>query len=254
MLGVGLPLALMVRSPKTGETTQDEQPTQASRAEPEVRGPAGAMAGKPGTSTVVSSYVEYTVGEALRTSTYWLLAAAIGLRLAGQQILIVHMVPILVTKGVGEATAASLVAVMSLIRLPSVIGAGFLADLWSRQGISALAMAAGTLTATVVIWGPNGLATGVAFAVLFAGAQASNAITWALVGHYFGRKNYASLRGGVTLVQSLMSTGGPIVAGWVFDQTGNYTGALVGVGIIYALSAIIFWGLRTPVKRSNPHI
>jgi MFS family permease len=177
-----------------------------------------------------------------------LLATAIGLRLAGQQILIVHMVPILVSRDVGEVTAASLVALMSLMRLPSVIGAGFLGDMWSRQKVSALAMVAGSIAAAIAIWGPDGLSMGIAFAILFAGAQAGNAITWALIGHYFGRRNFASLRGGITLVQSLMSTVGPVVAGWVFDTTGSYNGALLGVLSIYGLSALVFWNLKVPTK------
>ena len=114
--------------------------------------------------------------------------------------------------------------------------------------MAALSMVVGTITAVAMIWGPGGLVSGVMFAFFFAGAQSSDTITWALIGQYFGRKNFGSLRGGVSLLQSLMSTTGPIIAGWTFDRTGSYEQALVGVGIIYALAAFVFWTLRTPVR------
>ena len=146
--------------------------------------------------------------------------------------------------------AGLLVSMMSLLRLPSVIGFGLISDMWSRQRVASVSMFCGTLAAVVGIWGPDGLFTGALFVLLFALAQGSNAITWALVGQYFGRAKFASLRGGMSLIQSIMSFGTPIAAGWVFDTTGSYDYALVGVGLSYFLSATIFWLLRTPTRRT----
>lgn len=78
------------------------------------------------------------------------------------------------------------------------------------------------------------------------GAQSANATTWSLIGHFFGRKSYGLLRGGITLAQSLLSAGAIIGAGWIFDRTGTYTSALVASGILYILAAVIFWNLRAP--------
>ena len=193
--------------------------------------------------------VDFSIGEALRTSTYWLLAVSIGFRLTGQQVLMVHIVPILVSRGVSEVVAAGLlVPMMSLLRLPSVIGFGWFSDVWSRQRVASLSMFCGTLAAAVAIWGPDGLVTGALFVLLFALAQGSNAITWALVGQYFGRTKFASLRGGMSLIQSIMSFGTPIAAGWIFDTTGSYAYALAGVGLAYFMSAAIFWLLKTPMR------
>ena len=234
LLCLGLPLVLMVRNPNPGET------------EPEDSVAAGQSRGSDARQQTAP--VDFSISEALRTSTYWLLAVSIGLRLTGQQVLMVHIVPIIVSRGVSEGVAAVLVAIMSLIRLPSVIGSGLVSDMWSRQRVASVAMFCGTLAAAVGIWGPDGLITGVLFVLFFALAQGSNAITWALVGQYFGRAKFASLRGGMSLIQSIMSFGTPIAAGWVFDITGSYDYALIGVGLSYFMSAIIFWVLRTPTR------
>ena len=231
---LGLPLVLMVRNPKPGETEPEDS--------------AAAGLGRDAGAFQQTTPVDFSIGEALRTSTYWLLAVSIGLRLTGQQVLMVHIVPILVSRGVSEGVAAGLVALMSLLRLPSVIGSGLISDMWSRQRVASVGMFCGTLTAVVGIWGPDGLATGALFVLFFALAQGSNAITWALVGQYFGRAKFASLRGGMSLIQSIMSFGTPIAAGWVFDTTGSYDYALIGVGLSYSMSATIFWLLKTPAR------
>ena len=233
LLVVGPPLALAFRRPTEAEAAVDEAPP--------IR--VGSEAGEPR-----RVYEEFTVREALRTRTYWILAVAIGLRLTAQSALMVHLIPILVSRQVDEGVGASLLALMALARLPSMIGAGWLADRWSRPKVSALSMVAGVLAAGAAVWGPDGLRTGVAFVLLFAVAQASNSITWALIGQFFGRRSFGTLRGGVTMVQSLMSTGGPIAAGWVFDRWGDYTNALLGVVALYMISAVVFWRLREPVR------
>ena len=243
LLCLGLPLVLMIRNPKPGETEpEDSIPVPARAAGRKSQGTEARQQTAP---------VDFSIGEALRTSTYWLLAVSIGLRLTGQQVLIVHIVPILVSRGVSEHVAAGLlVAMMSLLRLPSVIGFGLVSDMWSRQRVASLAMFCGTLAAAVAIWGPDGLGTGALFILFFALAQGSNAITWALVGQYFGRAKFASLRGGMSLIQSVMSAGAPIAAGWVFDTRGSYSYALVGVGLSYFMSGAIFWVLKTPTRRT----
>ena len=189
---------------------------------------------------------DFTIKEALRSRTYWILAVAIGLRLVAQSALMIHMVPMLVSKSVSEGTAASLVAFMSLIRFPAMIGSGLISDGWSRPKVAGICMFFGVLATSSLVLGPPGLISGVAFAALFACAQGSNSITWALIGQFFGRAHFGSLRGGITLIQSIMSTGGPIMAGFIFDKSGNYTSAFLAIGVVYGLSGLIFWGLKPP--------
>jgi nitrate/nitrite transporter NarK len=107
-------------------------------------------------------------------------------------------------------------------------------------------MLSGLAAGLVILIGPSGLLTGVAFALLFSGAQACNSVTWALVGQFFGRKSFGTLRGGVTLMQSLMSTAGPLGAGIVFDLTGDYKVAFVAISVTYVAATIMFWRLKAP--------
>ena len=236
ILVIGMPLSLLIRVPKENEALQEEEPDS-----PSLLVDSTGFDG------------DFTVREALRTKTYWLLSLSIGLRLMAQSALMVHVVPMLVSRGNSEGVAAILVSLLSLVRLPAIIGAGIISDKWSRARTSSLAMLSGLAAGVVILLGPSGLLTGVAFAFLFAGAQSCNSVTWALVGQFFGRKNFGTLRGGVTLVQSLMSTAGPLGAGIVFDLTGNYTVAFVAISVTYTAATIMFWTLQAPPEplRSN---
>ena len=65
-------------------------------------------------------------------------------------------------------------------------------------------------------------------------------IYMAIVGEYFGRKNYATIRGFNQLFHIPTTVSGPVFAGWIYDTTGNYSIAfgsfivamLLGVGFL----------------------
>ena len=249
ILAMGIPLSFLIRIPKGTEALQEEE-TDSEEDKTRDVGPTRESNSSQHSPSIIAESTgfdgDFTVKEALHTNTYWLLSLSIGLRLMAQSALMVHMVPMLVSRGNSEGVAAILVSLFSLVRLPAIIGAGVLSDKWSRTRTSSLAMLSGLAAGVVILLGPSGLLTGVAFAFLFAGAQACNSVTWALVGQFFGRKNFGTLRGGVTLVQSLMSTAGPLGAGIVFDLTGNYNFAFVLISITYVAATIMFWTLKDP--------
>jgi len=256
ILVIGMPLSLLIRVPKENEALQEDEPDSPEEPTASIGTAGESNLFDYSPSLLVDSTGfdgDFTVREALRTKTYWLLSLSIGLRLMAQSALMVHMVPMLVSRGNSEGVAAILVSLLSLVRLPAIIGAGVISDKWSRARTSSLAMLSGMAAGVFILLGPSGLLTGVAFAFLFAGAQSCNSVTWALVGQFFGRKNFGTLRGGVTLVQSLMSTAGPLGAGIVFDMTGNYTVAFVAISVTYTAATIMFWTLKAPPEplRSN---
>ncbi|MCH2525754.1 MAG: MFS transporter [Dehalococcoidia bacterium] len=228
ILVVGIPLSFLIRVPKGDETEEEDQVADNSKEDQ------------------ISFDGDFTIREALHTKAYWLLSLSIGLRLMAQSALMVHMVPMLVSKSNSETVAAMMVALLSLVRFPAIIGAGIVSDKWVRTKTSAIAMMSGVAAGLVILFGPDGIVTAVLFAVLFAGAQSCNSVTWALVGQFFGRKNFGALRGGVTLVQSLMSTIGPLGAGIVFDTTGDYKIAFFAIAATYFAATLMFWTLKAP--------
>ncbi len=246
MLAIGLPLALIYRKPRAEETTKEDIPGSP-------RQPRGALTNSeaaPPLSLFSSS--DFSVREALHTRTYWLLGASLGLRLLAQNTLMVHIVPILVSKAISEGIGATLIGLVAFTRLPIAIGSGLISDRWSRQRTSAISMVFGVLACVTLLLGANGLVVGILFALLFGTAHAANGITWALVGQFFGRKSFGTLRGSVSLIPGLTSAIGPVLAGWSYDQTGSYTMTLAGIGAAYLFAGVIFWNLKAPQESGTP--
>lgn len=189
---------------------------------------------------------DFTVGEALKTSSYWLMALAIGLRIAAQAALVVHMVPIMVWKGQPEVVAPMLIGILSLVAAVLRFVTGYLSDKWSRQKVASIGMAIGALSVAVLIMTEGAFWQLVLFVVLFAFAESVSAVSWALIGDFFGRQSFATLRGGVTTVHSFLSMGTPVFAGLVFDRTDSYYWALVPLAFIYVAACLAFWFLPKP--------
>ena len=93
------------------------------------------------------------------------------------------------------------------------------------------------------------------FASLFSFAEAVNGVAWSLIGDFFGRGSFATVRGGVSMAQGFASMGMPVFAGWVYDTTGSYYSALTPLIALYLLAAVVFWNLpkaRLPSRVAAP--
>jgi MFS family permease len=190
--------------------------------------------------------VDFTAREAIRTPTYWLLAMAIGLRISGASGLFVHMVPLIVWKGHSEATGAFIVAAVSFASIPTRVVLGSIGDRWAPQKILGVTSALGVASLAILLLSGGQLWQLLTFTVMFAAPMSGGALGWALIGDLFGRKSFATLRGGVTAVSSLMSTGMPVFVGWVYDTSGSYFWALAPMIGMYLIAALLFWKLPRP--------
>ena len=86
----------------------------------------------------------------------------------------------------------------------------------------------------------------VLFAALFACGEGINSVTWALVGDFFGRRSFATIRGWIAMLQSIASVPGAVFTGWIYDQTQSYTFALIPFAVSYTIAGLIMWRLPPP--------
>jgi nitrate/nitrite transporter NarK len=92
----------------------------------------------------------------------------------------------------------------------------------------------------------------VVFVILFSFGDGINSVTWALVGDFFGRRQFATIRGWIGMLQSLASMPAAVFTGWVYDQTQSYTYALLPFIIIYGVAAVVLWPASHP-RRPQRH-
>ncbi len=191
------------------------------------------------------SSVDFTVSEALRTKSYWLLAIGTMLRTGTLGTLIVHFVPIMVWKGNSEQSAAVMLGIMAFLSIPMRIGIGWLGDRWSRSKMLAAGMALGAFS-LMILQTANSLIQVWLFISVFSVVEGLSALNWALVGDYFGRKRFATLRGILSLVYSWGMIVMPIVAGAIFDRTSSYNNVIwIFIGM-YICGTVLFLVIQRP--------
>ena len=193
-----------------------------------------------------SSSRDFTVREAFSTSSYWLLAAGISLRIAVQAAIIVHIVPLMVWKGLGEAHGAIIIATISFSAVGTRLLMGWWGDRWDKPKVVVIGMFAGIASVLILLFAPGELWIMMIFAVVFSLTDGAAGLTWAMIGDFFGRASFATLRGVITFVVSLGSLASPVFAGRVFDVTQSYYWALLPLVGVYAVASIVFIVIRNP--------
>jgi MFS family permease len=188
---------------------------------------------------------DFTVKEALGTRTYWILMGAISLRLSVTVALNTHLAPILVWKGVSEANSAYLVSLFAFSNIISMPILGWIGDRWNKSLLCCLCI----LPTVIVMLGLSFNQAGTFVYLLpmsMAITMANAPLNWALIGDFFGRKAYATLRGIMGICYGTATFVSPIYAGWIYDNTGSYEWVLITFSIILMVAGACFFFLRNP--------
>jgi MFS family permease len=189
--------------------------------------------------------VNFTVREALRTLHFWLLTAGISLRLLVTVALNTHFVPILVWKGMSEAASAYLVSVSALGSIIASLAFGWLGDRWNKALLSSLCIVP-TIIAMLGLVFSQETTVLYFFPIGFAITMGTAPLNWALIGDFFGRGSYATIRGIMGIGYGTATFLSPIYAGWIFDRTASYTLVLITFAIILLIASTFFAILRHP--------
>ena len=240
MLILILPLTLLFRrSPESMGLSPDGRPLIASRR----TRPDGS-----GSVESADDAGDWTTKQALRSPQFWVLVAATTLRISVHGTIFVHFIPILVSLGEEQQTAANLLGLLSLVAVPLILVTGYLSDRVGRPIMltGLYSMAAMSLLGLTFVEGtlPVFLAL-----LLFAGSEAGSSLNWAIVGDLFGRKRYASIRGMMAPVYNGVLIIAPVAAGWAYDQTGSYQSVLYAGAALMMLAAVVFLALQRVVMR-----
>ena len=184
-----------------------------------------AMTGGKAMSAVAIENAELTSGEAMKTPAFWLLVVSMMARVTCYSTATVHFIPLMVWKGLSEGAAASLLGAFAFINLVAHFVLGWIADRVNKPKLLTAchvlpALSVAPMLSDLGYW-PLWLFT-IAFSLL----DASFPIIWATVGDFFGRRNFATIRGAMSFFYMWGSFAGPIMAGAIYDRTLSYTIAL----------------------------
>ncbi|MEZ5651996.1 MAG: MFS transporter [Burkholderiaceae bacterium] len=239
---VGLPLAMVFkRRPEDHGETLDglPPPDPASKSE--------------GGSHDPSDDIEFTARQALATPAFWLLGFGHGFALFVVTAVNVHAISHM-KEGLGY-TVGEASLVITLMTAFQVVGVSFgwwAGDRFQKRLVAATCMlmhAAGLLMLTYAV-SPFML---VAFAVLHGSAWGLRGpFMQALRADYFGRRSIGTIMGLSSLLVVIGQIGGPLVAGYFADVTGNYRFGFTILACLAASGSVLFVLARAPKVPDRP--
>ena len=193
----------------------------------------------------------FTFSQAFHTRTFWMLLLAITLRLAVNHTITIHFIPIMVWKGVTATNGAFLLGAIGLINIPLRIALGALGDIWPKARVMACSMVLGAFTLLYLTYS-EGLWQLWLFIFLYTIPDATGTLNWAMIGDFYGRKSFATIRGSMNLVYGWGTAVFPVVAGIIYDRTESYAMILWFLSFIWAASAIVFMMVKQPKPPVEP--
>ena len=244
-LAVCIPLALTVRHrPEEIGLLPDGEPSGLSQASGSP--PPEAVDGQ-GASSDMGREEGLTIGQALHTRSFWLLAVALILTYVGSLAVIVHVIPYLDESGGFTEEGAAMIAMG--IPFGSLLGGlvfGWLADYlskrwllaasWILQGLGILVFAAvhspWQAAVFLVVFGP---ALGGAFTLLPA-----------ILPEYFGLRAFGTIQGLLMAAATLGGFAGPIFAGAVYDVMESYRLAFLLLTLTTCIGAVVILMMGRP--------
>lgn len=237
LLVVGIPMATVIR-----------RSPESMGLRPDGAAPLDFAAGASGQEPVERRALEewnFTPGQAIRTSAFWMITLATMVRVAGLSTVMVHFIPIMVWKGMSEQTSALLLGNLALFAIPTHFFLGWLADQVNKPRLMGSAMLVATSALLTLIHGRGELAMWL-FTLQFTVVEALFPITWAAVGDFFGRKAFATIRGTMSFFYMWGSVLPPVMAGAIYDRTQSYDAMLWGLIGLYLFGAAMFAFLQRP--------
>ncbi len=193
-----------------------------------------------------SEEVDFSLRQALKTSSFWLLVLAMSLSGLATSAVSVHAIPLLTDKGFSAQAAANFVGLSFLWGVVGRVMWGFLGDYVAKRYLLAVAV---VVMGTGIVF----LATSThtfeiyLYSFLYGIGQGVVPVQFAIRAEYFGRKAFGSIAGVMTAFTTVGGLIGPIYAGFVYDHAGSYRTALLVVALACLVSCVLFWFARRPV-------
>jgi MFS transporter, OFA family, oxalate/formate antiporter len=184
--------------------------------------------------------------DAIRTSAFWLLLLYTILVYPVQAGVSLHQAAHLIERGINPTIAATVVSVFSLMSAIASISCGFMPrSLPIRYPLALIGMflAAGTLLMLGISSAKQAYVAASFFGFGIGGILTLLPIAWA---DYFGRANFAAIRGVALSAQVVAQAAGPLLSGALHDWTGNYQRSLQCFAVLSGLAVLA--ALMAPLR------
>ncbi len=191
---------------------------------------------------------------ALRSPAFWTMTVAIALTSLAVNVILVHQVAYLISRGQSGVLAASVAGLVGLSSLPGRYVLNLLSDSVGAQRLLALCLAVMALGALLLLHGDSFVWL-VAYIVVYGAAFGGvSPLRAGVMADQFGRREYGAITAAQGVPVALCAAGGPLLAGWLYDVLGRYDLAFwmsAGAFFVAAVCVVITPKSRLPVTDAS---
>ncbi|MFH1140415.1 MAG: MFS transporter [Chloroflexota bacterium] len=197
---------------------------------------------------------DFTVKESILTFAFWMLVLGSAARSITMTSVVVHEVVYLTdVRNIPLIQASAALGAMVTVSLVGRLGLGWLGDYVDKRYL----LIATYLFQALGIYILSGVTTMsqvwlfvVVYGIAYGGAIP---LYLAIVGEYFGRQYYATIRGFMQLFLVPAAVLGPVYAGWVYDTTKSYQMAFTSFIVVLVVGTVfVFLARRPPLPQRSP--
>ena len=190
-----------------------------------------------------------TLAEGMRSSVFWRLFFASMSYSIYAVAMAPNLVPLLVGKGQTAMAAAGIASLMGLIALGSRLSAGFLLDVLPSHVVGALIFLLPVAGCLILLIDQPSI-TMLILAVISIGMTvgAEFDVIVYLTSRHFGLKAFGALFGGMITAGAAGGAIGPVLAGWIHDNYGNYNPLLIFMVAIMLVSSLLVLSTGRPKR------
>ena len=201
----------------------------------------------------IAREINFTLPEALKTRTFWLLILAGSSQSLIGTALVFHHVSVMDSRGLDALVAASALSVIAPGALVGTFLAGFLCDRFPNRFIlvgGQLILVFAMLLTLVMAHPWQAMVYGVSLGLAGGILMTTAAVIWP---NYYGRENLGSIRGVVTAGMVAAAALGPLPFGFLFDVSNSYTSAVL-VFLALPAACVIAAFMATPPQRAQARV
>ena len=198
-----------------------------------------------------SSYeqTDYSYRQAIKTSTYWLLAFGFSVHNIIASGFNLHVHPFLTDMGIDDVTAGSMMGMMIFFTAPARVFGGIIADRIPKKRIQFLLVGAfllqviglssflrfQNLPSIYILLACHGLSSGLVTPVVIL-----------ILGRYYGRKAFGSILGTIVAILAPLGLLSPVYYGRIYDTTQSYNLAFVTALVLAVVATVTMFFVRIP--------
>ena len=191
---------------------------------------------------------DFPVRKAMSTPAFWIITLCLFTHQITQSAIFVHLIPYLIDVGIDPKLAASVVTLITLASMAGRYGFGWLSDFSNKKWLLFILYILQPIGVFSLLRVHHFMDV-IPFLLVYSTAYGGNAVVKAaIVGDYYGRKNFGTIFGVVQGLSTFGGIAGPLIAGLVYDINGSYSLAFTSFAIMMGFTALLVLFLKRPTQ------